>query len=62
MAKKSSAGVWRYVKNGEWVDGVPTRDLTEAEWEALPKERRELAQKLNLFVWTSAEVAPKEGE
>lgn len=28
----------KYVaENGEWVDGVPARDLTQVEWDRIPE-------------------------
>ena len=31
----------RYVGKGHYFQGVPARDLTDEEWDALPKRRQE---------------------
>lgn len=32
-----------YVGDGNYVPGVPARDMTKAEWEALPEEKADKA-------------------
>jgi hypothetical protein len=33
-----------------WIEGVPTRNLTREEWEALPEEKRTAALESQLYV------------
>lgn len=62
MAKKNQADyVMRYIGGGDFVDGVPARDMTREEWETVEQARRELALKLNLYTQMASD-APKEGE
>lgn len=44
MAKKI-----KYVGKGSFLIGVPGRDMTVEEWEALDEELRELAVSLGLY-------------
>lgn len=38
-----------YIGNGAFVNGVPTRDLTKAEWDELTAEQRKAAVDLKLY-------------
>ena len=39
----------RYVGGGDFVPGVPMRDMTLAEWEAVSEELRALVLALGLY-------------
>ncbi len=45
----------KYIKPGEWLPGVPARDMDRPEWEALPEEKRALGLQLGLY-----EIVPEE--
>lgn len=36
-------------KDNEFLDGIPNRDLTEAEWDALSKEQKKIAVDSGLY-------------
>ena len=38
-----------YIGDGQFLPGMPACDMTMAEWEALPEDRRELALRLELY-------------
>lgn len=38
-----------YRRPGEFVQGVPARDMTREEWEALPEELRVIALELGIY-------------
>lgn len=40
----------RYVGGGAWLHGIPARDLTAEEWEALSQEQRDAATARGLYV------------
>ena len=35
--------MWQYIGNGSGTNGVPMRDLTDEEWNAIPAWLREIA-------------------
>jgi len=35
--------MWQYVGNGSSTNGIPARDLTDEEWNAIPKWLRDIA-------------------
>jgi hypothetical protein len=35
--------MWQYVGNGSGTNGIPMRDLTDDEWNAIPKWLRDIA-------------------
>ncbi len=39
----------KYIGNGAFLQGVPTRDLTKQEWDALSKERQADLISLGLY-------------
>jgi hypothetical protein len=39
----------RYVGNGEFISGVPARDLTAEEWEGLTEAQRQTALGCGLY-------------
>ena len=39
----------KYIGNGAFLQGVPTRDLTKQEWDALSKERQADLVRLGLY-------------
>lgn len=41
--------VVKYVGGGEFISGVPTRDMGKERWERIPEHLRELAMKEKLF-------------
>jgi hypothetical protein len=41
--------VHKYIGNGAFLQGVPTRDLTKKEWDALSKERQADLLRLGLY-------------
>lgn len=64
MAKKQEAFA-KYVGDGDFLNGVPARDMEQGEWFALDEELREQAQALGIFKTRAGEtitVAPEEIE
>ena len=39
----------KYIGDGAFIEGVPARDMTPEEWQALEAEKRETALKLRLY-------------
>lgn len=37
---------YKYIGKGHYIEGVPARDLTEEEYEAIPEKFKGLAEKL----------------
>jgi len=35
--------MWQYIGNGSHTTGIPPRDLTDAEWAAIPQWLRDIA-------------------
>lgn len=35
--------MWQYIGNGSSTTGIPARDLTDEEWNAIPKWLRDIA-------------------
>lgn len=35
--------MWQYIGNGSHTTGIPARDLTDAEWAAIPQWLRDIA-------------------
>jgi hypothetical protein len=51
-----------YKGNGEFVSGVPARDLTEAEWEQLSKEQKKAALDSGLYEKSKPKKTAKRGD
>ncbi len=47
---------------GEFISGIPMRDLTMDEWNALPEHLRRLAIAAKLYRTGPSAEAPKEGD
>lgn len=45
-----------------WIDGIPARDLTQAEWDALPPEKREEAIASGLYRVAETKKSVKQTE
>lgn len=41
--------MYKYVGNGNWIAGVPARDLSRAEFEALDGDLQEAVKKCGLY-------------
>ena len=46
---------YKYTGAGDYLEGVPARDLTQDEWDRLPADLKETAVQLGLY------EAPKKG-
>ena len=51
---------FKYIGNGEFYDGIPARDLTDAEFSALSEEHQRLVENGKLYVRVLEKRAPKE--
>lgn len=49
----------KFTNKGEYIDGIPDRDLTDAEWNALTQELKEKALACGLYQAQSEAAAPK---
>lgn len=49
-----------YIGDGNYLYGVPARDMELSEWEALPEKDRELALSLGLYQPLIVEVPVQE--
>lgn len=58
MSKKRKLSGARYVGDGNYILGVPARDLTAGEWDALPEERRRVCLAAGVFE-VDGPVAPE---
>ena len=47
----------KYTGNGDYLPGIPARDMTMKEWRAYPKEKRDTAVNLGLY-----EAPKKDGD
>jgi len=48
----SGSGEWsmiKYIGNGSYYQGIPARDLTEEEWNAIPRRRRKRLLEFGLY-------------
>ena len=59
MAKKQAGA--KYIGGGDFLNGVPARDMSADEWEALDPEQQKQAVKLGLFE-VGIKPADKESE
>ena len=39
----------KYIGNGSYYQGIPARDLTEDEWQAIPRRKRKRLVELGLY-------------
>ena len=46
----------RYIGDGAYLEGVPARDMTSTEWDALDKDARALLLKARIFVLANQTV------
>lgn len=59
MANETPQVYARYVGRGEFFDGIPTRDLTRKEFNALAPEQRDLILSSKLYEINPAESEPQ---
>jgi hypothetical protein len=52
----------KYVGDGEFLSGIPARDLTEAEWESLSKEQQKAALNSGLYEKSKPKKTAKRGD
>ncbi len=41
--------VWHYIGKGEFLDGIPARDLTAADWARLGEDERAAVERSKLY-------------
>lgn len=60
MRKEAKEQIVKYTGNGDYLVGIPARDMSLEEWQALSEEQRALGLKLNLY--KLADEKPSGGE
>ena len=48
-----------YIGKGNYLQGVPAKSMTKAEWEAIDQKTREMAVTLGLYRIAAADRKPK---